>query len=113
MKAHPPLLLSCLLVALIISGLPVNAQTSAPDELAESLGFSKAEIVLIKGGEIAAKLPPGESDKELAGAVKALLDRPVGEAADIGIQGKMLKSDKKIRAFRGWQPDEAARWCST
>ena len=94
-----------------LSGLRVDAQAPAvptPDELAQALGFTKAEIVLINGGEIVTKALPSESDQELAGVVAVFFSRPVSEVVDSAMQGKLLETDKKIRAFRSWTPDKSA-----
>jgi hypothetical protein len=111
MKTERMILTACMLLTLLLSGSLVVAQAPAvptPDELAQALGFSQAEIGLIKGGEIVTKPLKGESDKELAGVVAVLFKRPVGEVVAGAMQGKMLETDKKIRAFHGWQPDESA-----
>ena len=88
-----------------------SAQTPAvqtPAELAKALGFTAAEIAQIEAGEIVNKDLSEGSDKELAGVVAVFFKKPVGELADIALQGKMLESDKDIQAFRGWKPDESA-----
>ena len=89
------------------AGLSARAELPTPGELATGLGFTKAEIVLIDGGEIVTKALPSESDKELAGVVAVFFPKPVSEVVDAAMQGKMLETDKKIRAFRGWNPDES------
>jgi len=88
-----------------------SAQTPAaqtPAELAKALGFTAAEITQIEAGEIVTKDLKEGSDKELAGVVAVFFKKPVSELAEIALQGKMLETDKDIRAFRVWKPDASS-----
>jgi hypothetical protein len=99
------------LAALILFGLPVNAQTPAvptPDEVAGALGFTKAQIVLINGGEIVSTPLKTESDKELAGVLATFFSKPVTALVEVVMQGQLLETDKSILAFHGWGPDASA-----
>jgi hypothetical protein len=96
------------LAALTIGLAPANAQTPTPDEVGKALGLTPAEIEQVKGGAIISKDLKEGSDKELAGVVVVLLNKPVTELVDLALQAKMLETDKDILGFRGWKPDASA-----
>src|SRR5262245_27151972 len=97
------------LAVLCVSLTRVAAQSPpAPAELAKALGFTPAEIAQIEAGEIVSKDLQEGSDKELAGLVAVFFKKPVGELAEIALQGKLLETNEKIQAFGGWNPDEPA-----
>lgn len=79
-----------------------------PEAVAKALGFTDSEIRKIKGGEVIIKQLNEGSDKELAGVVAVFFKKPVGELADVALQGKLLETDKSIQAFHTWKPDESA-----
>ena len=94
-----------LLPALTIAqaaGLPT------PGEVAKALGFTDSEVAQIQAGEIVSKDLNEGSDKELAGVVAVFFKKPVSELVEIALQGKMLETDKNIRAFHVWKPDASA-----
>src|SRR5258705_5175991 len=96
------------LAALALWQPRATAKTPAvptPAELAKALGFTAAEITQIEAGEIVSKDLKEGSDKELAGVVAVFFKKPVGELVESALQGKTLESDKRIQAFRGWNPD--------
>jgi transcriptional regulator with XRE-family HTH domain len=99
------------LAMLTLSRFHASGQTPAvqtPAELAKALGFTTAEIAQIEAGEIVNKDLQEGSDKELAGVVAVFFKKPVSELVELALQGKMLETDKDIRAFRGWKPDASA-----
>jgi hypothetical protein len=83
------------------------ASVPTPDELANALGFSDAEIAQIKGGEIVSKDLKEGSDKELAGVVAAFFTQPLDGLADKVLNGKFLESDPTVQV-RVWEPDAPA-----
>ena len=96
------------LAALALWLPPATAHTPVvptPAELAKALGFTAAEITQIEAGEIVSKDLKEGSDKELAGVVAVFFKKPVTELVESVLQGKTLESDKRIQAFRGWNPD--------
>jgi hypothetical protein len=80
-------------------------------QVAKSLGFADAEIRQIESGAVISKSLNEGSDKELAGVVAVLVNKPVVELSDAALQGKMVENDKDIRAFHSWKatdsPDDA------
>jgi hypothetical protein len=88
-----------------------NAQAPAaptPDEVANRLGFTDAEVAQIKAGQIIRKDLKEGSDKELAGVVGAFFKEPVSELVNVAMQGKLLETSKDMLALHGWKPDESA-----
>jgi hypothetical protein len=89
----------------------VSAQSAAvptPEGVAKALGLTDAEVVRIKGGEIIRKDLKEGSDKELAGVVAVLLNKPVSELVEVAMQGKLLEKSSGMLALNGWDPDESA-----
>lgn len=97
-----------ILAALTACFTQVNAQTPTPDEVGKALGLTDAEIGQVKGGAIINKDLKEGSDKELAGVVVVLFNKPVSELVDMALQAKMLETDKSIQGFRVWKPDASA-----
>lgn len=85
----------------------VGAQTPTPVEIGQALGFTAAEIEQIRGGQIVSKSLNEGSDKELAGVVAVLFNKPVSELVDVALQGKMLETDKTIQGFQVWKPADS------
>ena len=75
-------------------------------DVGQRLGFSPAEITQIKNGEIITQELAEGSDKELAGVVAVFFKRPLGELADLALEGKMLSKDPTLRSHYAWKPDE-------
>lgn len=91
--------------------MDLHAQTSSTPtaaEIGKALGFAEADIPRIKAGEILTREQKEGSDKELAGVLVALFKKPVGELAEIALEGKLLKTDPSIRAVHDWAPDASA-----
>jgi hypothetical protein len=86
-----------------------SAQTPTPESIATTLGFTDADLVRIKDGEILTRDLKEGSDKELAGALMALFKTPVAELAEIALEAKMLDTDPTVRAHREWAPFTLAR----
>ncbi len=99
------LLATALVGALALCLTQVSAQTPTPDEVGKALGFTGEEIAQIKGGAIVSKDLKEGSDKELAGVLAVVLNKPVKELVEIALQGKMLETDKDIQTFKVWKPD--------
>jgi hypothetical protein len=108
------------LIRLILIAVPgllpvlVAAQPQPPvtvGQVARSLGFADAEVHRIESGDVISKSLSEGSDKELAGVVAVFVNKPIAELTDAVLRGKMLETDKDIRAFRVWKstdsPDDA------
>ena len=97
-----------ILTVLTVCFTRANAQTPTPDEVGKALGFTDAEIGQIKGGAVVSKDLKEGSDKELAGVVAVMFNKPVSELVEVAMQGKMLETDKNMLAFKVWKPDASA-----
>jgi hypothetical protein len=99
-------------LAVLVLGLTrADAQTQAvptPDEVAQALGFTDAEIAQIKGGQIITKDLKEGSDKELAGVVGAFFTQPIADLTGLALDGKLMDSDPTILAHQVWKPDASA-----
>ena len=94
-----------LLFPAMLAGEP---PTITPEQVAKALGFTDAEVRKIEAGDVISKNLNEGSDKELAGVVAVLVNKPTGELVDLILKGKMLETDKNIRAFGSWASADAA-----
>src|SRR5262245_28154382 len=84
------------------------AETSRPTAfaVANSFGFTDAEIERVLQGEVLTKPLKEGSDEELAGVGAVWLATPVAEFASTTLEGRLLQRDPSIRSLHVWRRGE-------